>query len=596
MKRSSKDKDQPKPRTEILDQAARHLRGNKLEPALKLYEQLYEQEPDDWTVANSLGDLYVRLSKHDEAIAVFMSLAEHMAEQGHAVKARALYRKVLRMRPGDAAATSRVAELENEHLDASPFMQRVRGVLLDAQAAVAAAPDAEADEAPAPPVDAPLRVSTFQQSAPPMQGFGPPPEPEPAYEPEPVFVPPPPPEPPAIAFAPPPSHAAAFSPEEMPEVEMDLGGAPQAPSYAGMDVDLASPPVIQADPLPAGFSPSPDDWIPMGRMLAAARVYDRPTEAVSATRLAAFDRMESSARRVAAGGDYRGARQIVEQFLLGFQEDVDALQMLVELSVDARFEDVVATQIRLADACLATGRTHSGRHVALDLLHRYHADPAVAELAERVLSAARSMPAAARVAAPAAVASAVALVDEELVDEDVSDEDVIDQDVADEDVVDQDVELFDDEGLVTADRAAEEAAARAADPLEDWLDAAEESEARTALSAASRMAAAGDFPGAIAALESLMPTPALRPVAGVGLAQLYRHEGNFPRALQCLEQALEQPPVDADNAHALAYELALTLEEMGQRHEALGLYRELLSEVGPAFRDVAARAEQLSAA
>ncbi len=42
--------------------------------------------------------------------------------------------------------------------------------------------------------------------------------------------------------------------------------------------------------------------------------------------------------------------------------------------------------------------------------------------------------------------------------------------------------------------------------------------------------------------------------------------------------------------------MALTLEAMGNRQDALGVYHELLSEAGPAFRDVAARADQLSAA
>jgi Flp pilus assembly protein TadD len=151
-------KKETKPRTDALDQAARHLRAGKLAEALALYRQLYDQEPEDWTVANALGDLHVRMNQTDEAIEVFMSLAEHMAQQGHTVKARALYRKVLRMRPNDPAATARVGELENEHLGANPLMQRVRGALLEAQAA--APPPAPAREAE-PPVEVRTRGGKF---------------------------------------------------------------------------------------------------------------------------------------------------------------------------------------------------------------------------------------------------------------------------------------------------------------------------------------------------------------------------------------------------------------------------------------------------
>jgi len=162
-------------------------------------------------------------------------------------------------------------------------------------------------------------------------------------------------------------------------------------------------------------------------------------------------------------------------------------------------------------------------------------------------------------------------------------------------------ELFDDDGLVTADAprrapASAPARARGADSLDAWLDASDASDARGAVATASRYAAAGNVAAAKATLEPLMRTPALRPIVGVCLAQIYRRESDYPRALHCLEQAAEQPAMHEETAHAIAYELALTLEAMGQRHEALALYRELLSEVGPAFRDVAARAQQLSAA
>jgi tetratricopeptide (TPR) repeat protein len=326
----------------------------------------------------------------------------------------------------------------------------------------------------------------------------------------------------------------------------------------------------------AEFEPLSDGWVPDGLALAAAPLYDRPAGGINPARITAYQRMEAVARQAAGTGNYPGATDAVEQFLEAYPNDVEALEMLVRLGVDGGSDDASQSQLRLADACLVSGRTSSGRHVALDLLSRHPEDPAVDALVDRVYRAA-GLPrhGAALEEAVFEAPSAVTFDDEG-------------------------VELFDDDGLVTDEGRRRSPAASLAqadgDPLDDWLDASDEADARVAVVTASRLANAGNTAGAVAALEPLMRTPALRPIVGVQLAQLYRGEGDYGRALHCLEQAAEQPPIHADNAHALAYELALTLEAMGQRSEALGLYRELLREVGPAFRDVAARAEHLSAA
>ncbi len=66
-------------------------------------------------------------------------------------------------------------------------------------------------------------------------------------------------------------------------------------------------------------------------------------------------------------------------------------------------------------------------------------------------------------------------------------------------------------------------------------------------------------------------------------------------ALSCLEWVAELPPSTEDGGHELAYELAVTLEALGQHAQALGVYRELLAEVGPSYRDLAGRVERLRA-
>jgi tetratricopeptide (TPR) repeat protein len=127
------------------------------------------------------------------------------------------------------------------------------------------------------------------------------------------------------------------------------------------------------------------------------------------------------------------------------------------------------------------------------------------------------------------------------------------------------------------------------------LDGAAEA-IRAGLARAEDLIAAGELAQAKALLQDAMCALPLRHAAGARLARVYRETGDFASAMECLEWVAEREPADEAAGHELAYELAVTLEAMGQRDHALGIYRELLSEVGAGFRDVAARARQLAAA
>ena len=483
-------------RTKTIDQAARLVRDGKLAAALKEYQQLFDSDPADWTVANALGDLYLKMGRVDDGVSHFIELAEQVAEQGHTAKARALYRKVLRVQPNNEAAGSRVAELEARHLDSSPVMRRILGVLRDSQ------------EAPAPvkvaPVTEPVKVASVAAEKPQA--------------------------PVAVAVTPPAPKAAAVAP-------------------------VAS----------GGFEPTSDHWINTGRRLAEAKLQQGPTSPRTKAQIAEAQRVQTSALQVAMKGDYRAAADMIEQFLAQHPHDVDALEALVDFAVEGKLDQIASIQVRLATACLETGRHAQARDVAVDLLARYPADTGVRGLIDRVSQLARVAP-----EEPAAEAD-------------------VEYAPGDEH------ELFDDDGVVVggARRPASTPAARRGSDLDEFLT---ESGTLDAIAAATRLAAEGDVQGATAMLAPFMEMDDLRPLVGVHLAQLYRAANDCASALQCLEQAAAQPAFDEDNEHALAYEVALTLEAMGHRPEALAVYRELLSEVGPAFRDVAARAEELSAA
>jgi hypothetical protein len=66
-----------------------------------------------------------------------------------------------------------------------------------------------------------------------------------------------------------------------------------------------------------------------------------------------------------------------------------------------------------------------------------------------------------------------------------------------------------------------------------------------------------------------------------------------PHALEWFERAAEAPAATADEAHALFYDLGVTLEETGETARALAIFLELLAETG-AYRDVSDRADRLA--
>ena len=78
----------------------------------------------------------------------------------------------------------------------------------------------------------------------------------------------------------------------------------------------------------------------------------------------------------------------------------------------------------------------------------------------------------------------------------------------------------------------------------------------------------GMDPNRINRLEELLARNPEDPVLGYGLGSAHREAGNLPRAREILEKVVRQKP-----GYAAAWEvLGLTLEEMGDREEAIRVY------------------------
>ncbi|MFQ6081763.1 MAG: tetratricopeptide repeat protein [Candidatus Aminicenantia bacterium] len=68
-----------------------------MKAAIDEYYKLLEENPEDWSIINTIGDLYVRLGKKDEAIKEFTKIADYYYNEGFYPKAIAILKKIYRL-------------------------------------------------------------------------------------------------------------------------------------------------------------------------------------------------------------------------------------------------------------------------------------------------------------------------------------------------------------------------------------------------------------------------------------------------------------------------------------------------------------------
>ncbi len=98
-------------KAKVLKAAEKFLSQGKINAAIKEYRQIVDNDADDLTTLNMLGDLYVRSGKKEEAVSCFERIAEHYSAQEFNLKAIAMYKKIERLRPGDPIVALKLAEL-----------------------------------------------------------------------------------------------------------------------------------------------------------------------------------------------------------------------------------------------------------------------------------------------------------------------------------------------------------------------------------------------------------------------------------------------------------------------------------------------------
>jgi len=115
-------------RTAVLRNAQKLLRIGKLDPAIKLYEQVVRETPDDLQTAALLGNLYVRAGSPEKAVNLFLGIADGLRSRGLHGQAAVAYQRVLAVADDNEQALLQLAEIassQNQIAEARAYLTRV---------------------------------------------------------------------------------------------------------------------------------------------------------------------------------------------------------------------------------------------------------------------------------------------------------------------------------------------------------------------------------------------------------------------------------------------------------------------------------------
>ncbi len=98
-------------RDKVIASAEKLVAKGKIEPAIKEYERLLEDNPNDVNTLNRIGDLWVRINRNDEAVKVFGKIADHYSKDGFFLKAIAIYKKINKLDPSKLDVYAKLADL-----------------------------------------------------------------------------------------------------------------------------------------------------------------------------------------------------------------------------------------------------------------------------------------------------------------------------------------------------------------------------------------------------------------------------------------------------------------------------------------------------
>src|ERR1051325_2625527 len=98
-------------KVKVLAQAEKFVQQGKLSNAISEYEKVIKEDPKDLTVLNTIGDLYARVGNNDQATYYFKKVGDQYAQNGFAVKAIAIYKKLTKIGSFNSENSTKLAEL-----------------------------------------------------------------------------------------------------------------------------------------------------------------------------------------------------------------------------------------------------------------------------------------------------------------------------------------------------------------------------------------------------------------------------------------------------------------------------------------------------
>lgn len=103
-------------RRSVLDRAQSLTQQGKVPQAIEAYESVVRHDPEDWSSANTLGDLLVRAGLTQQAIREYTRIADHLAKAGFLARAGAIYKKVLKLNPTHVEALRESESLQVQRI------------------------------------------------------------------------------------------------------------------------------------------------------------------------------------------------------------------------------------------------------------------------------------------------------------------------------------------------------------------------------------------------------------------------------------------------------------------------------------------------
>lgn len=591
-----------------LKSAEKALKLGRIDAAIAEYVKVVEAQPRDWNSANALGDLYVRAGQVDKGIGHYVRIADHLESEGFYPKAAALYKKIIKIKPGDEAALRQLGEIAARQgllADAKQYFNQLAdrrkargdqkgaaeltvriGTLdpddLDARLVAARAASAMGDTATA--------LREFREVA---QRF-----------------------------------AEQGRHDDQLTVLVDIVGLDPteigaAGRVARAFVDRGE--LVKARPYLSPETAANDSglWLALAEVLLLESRLDEGRQAVAkAIRLeagrreaavvlgcrlaestpeAGYQVIDAVADAAVSAGDYAAAAAALHEFVTRVRFHLVALMRLVEICVDGQLEATMAeAQAQLADAYLEVGRGLEARIISEDLVAREPWNRANIERFRKSLVMLGETDPDAIIADRLSGESPFLAADFIDLNEGMDFSTPAEAPAAPQPEAPAPQANGKEKRKRGKSESADAPSAEAAAPVSITREVGEEGERQSSDEAAAeqyRLALTyqdmGMVDDAIAALEMAARSARQRFDAASMLGRLHLEQQRLSNAVEWFERAAEAPAPTPDAGRALLYDLASTLEAAGENSRALAVFLELEAESG-GYRDVAVRIDQLS--